>query len=121
MPSVIENPVINSPFKEPARHFRFADDGITNEIVPERRISSYFIPIPPPKKRGPQLALPGDWVAERIQSNELINRIRERVALWRKSNYANVTPVTRRLLGHWSIADRERRLFFCQIEAVETA
>jgi hypothetical protein len=25
---VIENPVINSPFVEPARHFRFADEGI---------------------------------------------------------------------------------------------
>lgn len=24
---VIENPVINSPFAEPARHFRFDDEG----------------------------------------------------------------------------------------------
>ena len=30
---VIENPVINSPFEEPQRHFRFTDEGITNEIV----------------------------------------------------------------------------------------
>lgn len=30
---VIENPVINSPFEEPTRHFRFTDEGITNEIV----------------------------------------------------------------------------------------
>jgi type III restriction enzyme len=48
---VIENPVINSPFEEPQRHFRFTDDGITNEIIDARRISSYFIPIPQPKKR----------------------------------------------------------------------
>jgi type III restriction enzyme len=34
---VIENPVLNSPFKEPQRHFRFDDEGITNEIVEERR------------------------------------------------------------------------------------
>jgi type III restriction enzyme len=26
---VIENPIINSPFDEPARHFRFTDEGIT--------------------------------------------------------------------------------------------
>jgi hypothetical protein len=29
---VIGNPVINSPFDEPKRHFRFSDEGITNEI-----------------------------------------------------------------------------------------
>lgn len=33
---VIENPVINSPFAEPQRHFRFSDEGITNEIVNTR-------------------------------------------------------------------------------------
>ena len=30
---VIENPVINSAFSEPRRHFQFDDDGITDEIV----------------------------------------------------------------------------------------
>ena len=30
---IIDNPVINSPFEEPQRHFRFTDDGITAEIV----------------------------------------------------------------------------------------
>ena len=34
---VIENPIINSPFDKPARHFKFSDDGITNEIVETRR------------------------------------------------------------------------------------
>jgi type III restriction enzyme len=48
---VIENPVINSPFEEPRRHFRFDDDGITDEIVSERRPSSYFIPIAKPRKK----------------------------------------------------------------------
>ncbi len=32
-----------------------------------------------------------------------------------------VTPVTAQLLRHWRNPERERRLFFCQIEAVETA
>ena len=44
---VIENPVINSPFEVPARHFRFDEDGITNQIVEGRRLSSYFVPIAP--------------------------------------------------------------------------
>lgn len=35
---VIENPVINSPFDEPRRHFRFTDEGITNEIAEARRV-----------------------------------------------------------------------------------
>ena len=48
---VIENPVINSPFEEPKRHFLFSEEGITNEIVETRRESSYFIPIPKPKKK----------------------------------------------------------------------
>lgn len=34
---VIENPVINSPFEEPQRHFQFDDEGITDIIVEQRR------------------------------------------------------------------------------------
>ena len=59
---VIENPVINSPYAEPSRHFRFTDEGITNEIVGGRRSSSYFVPIPRAKTRGRQLVLPAtEW------------------------------------------------------------
>lgn len=43
---VIENPVINSPFEEPKRHFIFDDDGITDQIAEERRRS--FLGHPPP-------------------------------------------------------------------------
>ncbi|MFH0800434.1 MAG: hypothetical protein V2A66_09685 [Pseudomonadota bacterium] len=46
----IENPILNSPYEEPKQHFRFTEDGITNEIVEERRISAYFIPVARPKK-----------------------------------------------------------------------
>lgn len=48
---VIENPVINSPFSEPTRHYKFSDQGITNEIVASRRSSQYFIPIAQPKNK----------------------------------------------------------------------
>lgn len=41
---VIENPVINSPFTEPDRHFRFTDGGITNETVKGRRDSRITFP-----------------------------------------------------------------------------
>jgi type III restriction enzyme len=118
---VIENPVINSPFEEPKRHFLFSDEGITNEIVEGRRISSYFIPIPPPKKKGKQLAFDTEWTKERIKANDEINRIRGRVSIWRKGKYEGITKTTRRLLEYWTNPERENKLFFCQIEALETA
>jgi type III restriction enzyme len=36
----IENPILNSPFEEPTRHFRFDERGITPDIVEARRVSS---------------------------------------------------------------------------------
>jgi type III restriction enzyme len=48
---VIENAVLNSPYKEPTRHFKFSDEGITSEIEETRRISSYLIPIAKLKKK----------------------------------------------------------------------
>jgi type III restriction enzyme len=39
-PVAIEDPILNSPFDEPQRHFRFDEDGITDEIAECRRPSS---------------------------------------------------------------------------------
>lgn len=55
-----------------------------------------------------------------MEENQFINRVRERVALWRQGGYPGVTRTTRRLLEYWASAERERPLFFCQIEALET-
>lgn len=117
----IENPILNSPFAEPSRHFQFSDEGITSEIVKARRPSSYFIPIPRPKKRGSQLSLPGDWLGDRVHPNPFIDEIREKISTWRKGGYLGVTGTTRRLLENWTKPGRDRRLFFCQLEAVEAA
>ena len=121
---VIENPIINTPFEEPTRHFRFTDEGITNEIVDGRRISSYFVPIARPKKKkgAAQLLLfDTEWTQDRIEENKLVNDIRHRVAMWRKGGYVGVTPTTSRLIAYWTDPDREKKLFFCQNEALETA
>jgi type III restriction enzyme len=118
---IIENPIINSPFDEPSRHFRFSDEGITNEKVHGRRTSSYFIPIAKPKKKGKQLQFDTEWTQDRIEENKLVNDIRRRVAAWRKGGYVGVTPTTTRLLAYWTDAHREKKLFFCQNEALETA
>ena len=77
---IIENPVLNSPFEEPKCHFRFNEDGITNEIVESRRVSSYFVPIPRPKKKSAkQLAFETEWTKDRVKENEFINRVRGRI------------------------------------------
>ncbi|MHC5748068.1 MAG: DEAD/DEAH box helicase family protein [Nostoc sp.] len=122
---IIENPIINSAFSEPKQHFQFDDDGITDNIVESRRISHYFIPIAPPKKKGKQsqqleLDLDGEWTQARVKPNEFINYVRGKVGLWRRGGYVGITPTTRRLLEYWQNPERERKLYFCQIEALET-
>ena len=119
---IIENPIINSPFDEPTRHFKFNDEGITDEIVDGRRSSSYFVPIARPKKKGSkQLQFDTEWTQDRIEENKLVNDIRRRIALWRKGGYVGVTPTTARLIAYWTDPNREKKLFFCQNEALETA
>ena len=120
---VIEKPVINSPFQEPKRHYRFSNEGITNTIDEFRRESSYFIPIARPKKKGKQqpILFDTEWTQDRIEKNKFINDVRERVSLWRQNGYAGLNnKTTQRLLEYWNRPDRDRKLFFCQIEALET-
>jgi type III restriction enzyme len=117
----IENPIINSPYFEPNRHFKFDDNGITDEEVDGRRTSSYFIPIAKAKKKGKQLLLDTEWTQDRIEENKLVNDIRQRVAMWRQGGYVGVTPITAQLLEYWTNPERDKKFFFCQIEALETA
>ncbi|MBV9142315.1 MAG: DEAD/DEAH box helicase family protein [Pseudonocardiales bacterium] len=117
---VIDNPIINSPYECPSRHFAFDREGITNRIVDGRRPSSFFIPVPRPRKRGQQLELQV-FTADDIEQNEQVNYVRERVDAWRKAGWPNVTPVTRRLLEYWADPERDNKILFCQREAAETA
>ena len=121
MGTTITNPVINGPYDEPARHFRFDDDGITDETVDGRRRSEYFVPVPQAKKRGAQLQFDNEWTTNRITPNEFVNDVRRRVDLWRRRGYQDITPTTRRLLEYWSDENRENKVLFCQREAAEVA
>jgi type III restriction enzyme len=118
---VIENPILNSPFEEPTRHFRFTDEGITDEIVAGRRNSSYFVPIAKPRSQGSKQRHLTEWTEDRIEENKVVNDIRRRVGLWRQGGYIGVTPTTARLIAYWTDPNREKKLFFCQNEALETA
>ena len=71
---VIENPILNSPFEAPRRHFKFDDDGITDEIEERRRPSSYFVPIASPKKKGKQLTFDTQWTQDRAKENDDIKK-----------------------------------------------
>ena len=88
-----------------------------------RRISSYFVPVAQPKKKhreATELRQPsGLPTASRKTSSSTAS-----ASAWRSGGGAatvGVTNVTRSLLDYWRRPDRERRLFFCQIEALETA
>ncbi len=56
-----------------------------------------------------------------MEENKCINQIRSRFSQWRQGGYVGITRTTRRLLDYWNDPDKERKLFFCQIEARETA
>lgn len=121
--AVIENPIINSPFEEPALHWAFDEETRlpTGEIEPGRRRSETWVPIAQSRKgrKSEQLAL--DLPQERKEPNSLIGDIRKVVGEWRRAGYQHVTPTTHRLLDYWMSPEREHRLFFAQCEAVETA
>ncbi len=117
MPVTIENPILNGPYHQPTRHFRFDEDGITSDTVESWRRSAYFMPIARPKKKSAQKNFETEWTLDRIKETTEVNRIRARVDAWRAGGYVSVTGTTRRLLEYWNDPGRERRLFFCQREA----
>lgn len=111
MSLLVDNPILNSPFEEPTRYWAY-DEG-QPVLVEGRRPAGYYFKS---RTRGEQLAM----LEEEFVPLELVNTIRERVREWRMQGYLGVTPVTRQLLNHWNTPERERKLFFCQREAVET-
>lgn len=128
-----KNPILNSPYEYPNRHWELDNDGQpTQQIIDSRRIADFITPIPKAKKRkgkADQQELVMDE-GEGLSSEEQqytassINRLREHVDRWRKlPNPADwkVTPETARLLQHWRHHEFQGiRPFFCQVEAIET-
>lgn len=107
--------IINSPYVEPMRYWKY--DRQTKrffQVSGERRRAMYVRATPgakEPDDPGTEIEIP------------LVNAIRPRVKTWREAGYPGVTGITRRLLDHWrdpNGRDRDRRFFFCQLEAIET-
>ena len=131
-----EQPILNSPYAAPARHWELDADGQpTLQIIEERRRASFVTPIPKPKKRKGKKEAQADIVfdegkglstaKQQYESMSIINQIRQEVSVWRdklKASEWGVTPETARLLKHWrSHKFSGVRPFFCQVEAAETA
>jgi type III restriction enzyme len=122
----ISNPIINSPYEPPQRHFEIGPHGPTGVLLQGRRPSESFIPVPPSRKgrrQSVQEALDFDITGERREVNTLVNDVRREVERWRANNWNGVTPYSRKLLAHWSAGPpaRDDPVFFCQREAAETA
>ncbi len=108
---LLDNPIINSPFEEPTRYWAYeAGQPVLKE---GRRPAGYYMRL----RTQPQQP---SMFEEEFVALALVNDIRERVKKWREQGYPGATPITRRLLNHWSAPERERKLFFCQREAAET-
>jgi len=128
-------PILNSPYEYPTRHWELNEDGQpTNKIKESRRRAEFITPIPKPRKRKQpdqrEFVLDeGKGLSTKEQQYDLqsriINEVRSEVDKWRQISNPNdwrVTPETARLLQHWrSYKFQGLRPFFCQVEAVETA
>lgn len=113
----VEQPIINSPYYEPDQHWSYSKQGKANRI-PGRRRASYFWTTQ--KTGSAQGLLEGIDSDHGSDDLPLVNALRHDVGKWRECGYENATQITKQLLRHWSSKDRQRRLFFCQLEAAET-
>lgn len=113
MTTGIDRLVICSPYEMPDEHWRYNHTTGKHERAQGRRPAGYVKAAPPSgRSAGDQ----GEFRPLRLP-----NLVRARVDRWRSAGYPGITGTTRRLLAHWrDRGARPERLFFCQIEAIET-
>ena len=112
--TTIDRLIVNSPYEEPQRYWRYNRESRTFTLVEgERRPAGYVIA----SESSRSFDDPGVFVPI-----PLVNQIRPRVKAWRDAGYPGVTGITKRLLEHWTNPEdfETRRFFFCQLEAIET-
>jgi len=111
--TTIDRLIINSPYEEPQRHWRYDRETRLFDLTEGRRPAGYVIASP----ESHAFDDPGIFI-----EIPLVNQIRPRVKRWREAGYPGVTSITKRLLEHWRDPEEfdGRRFFFCQLEAVET-
>lgn len=110
----VPEPILNSPFAEPAEHWLIREGEPPQKIQGRRRAGYYY--------RDPRAPVGTDEHAARGELRELVlvNLIRERMKEWRESGRPGITRTTRELIEYWTRDGREGRMFFAQLEAAET-
>jgi len=131
-----DQPILNSPYESPRRHWELDPQGQpTQNVIEVRRRAEFITPIPKPKKQKKPKNNQTEFVfdegkglstkEQQYDPTSIINEVRGHVSRWRawtNSNEWQVTPETARLLQHWRQHEFTGvRPFFCQVEAVETA
>ncbi len=111
--TTIDRLIINTPYAEPERHWRYKRETRTFDLVEGRRPAGYVV------ASGESQAFDDPGIFVEIP---LVNKIRPRVAAWQAARYPGVSSITKRLLEHWRDPEefQGRRFFFCQLEAIET-
>jgi type III restriction enzyme len=112
----VESPVICVPYMEPTHYWDYnRETGVADKV--EGRRPSYYWYKDETDTRKQQLSFE---LEEQRRDMVMVNKLRRDVKRWRESQWEGATNVTKDLLRHWTRPDRQRRFFFCQIEAVET-
>ena len=113
----VQEPIINSPYEEPAEHWKIHEHEPAERISGRRKPTYVYLP---PSART-------DGENERDIGYEielqLVSRVRERLAEWRPlalRGGGGVSRVTMELLNYWRREGRRQPLFFAQLEAAET-
>lgn len=127
-----KQPILNSPYEYPRRHWELEKGQPTQQVVESRRRADLITPIPKPKKRkgskqGALVFDEGKGLSSELQQFDhtaVVNAVRDEVDRWRSIPNPSdwrVTAETARLLRHWRDHPfNDIRPFFCQVEAVET-
>jgi len=111
MTDTTDHLIICSPYEKPNKHLKWTRLERKFELVDGRRLAGYVVA----SENSQAYDDPGHFIPLKE-----VNQIRERVDKWRDAGYPGITTVTRELLDHWKSPYREQKLFFCQIEAIET-
>ena len=111
----VADPILCSPYAEPNRHWLYNRKTGIPSRAPGRREAAYWYKTE--RTGSAQMSLLAD---EEQDDLPLVNALRADVKRWRESRWQGASETTKHLLRHWWRADRTRRLFFCQVEAVET-
>lgn len=112
----VQEPIINSPYEEPAEHWKIHEYEPAERISGRRKPTYVYLP--------PGVRTDGENEREVGYEIELrlVSRVRERLAEWRPlalRGRGGVSRITMELLNYWRRKGRKHPLFFAQLEAAE--